>query len=64
LLSVVEPDPESLPELLAELQGQLQEVLGTRDRRRGLLEAVVARCGWPGSATTRHHRAFPPATRR
>ena len=39
--------PELLPqlqldELLAELQGQLQAVLATRDRMRGLLEAVVA----------------------
>jgi two-component system, NarL family, sensor histidine kinase DevS len=39
--------PELLPqlrldELLAELQGRLQAVLGTRDRMRGLLEAVVA----------------------
>ncbi|MGH3202057.1 MAG: GAF domain-containing protein [Streptosporangiaceae bacterium] len=31
-----------LDELLAELQGRLQAVLGTRDRMRGLLEAVVA----------------------
>jgi GAF domain-containing protein len=47
----VEPDaarrPELLPqlrldELLAELQGRLQAVLTTRDRMRGLLEAVVA----------------------
>jgi len=47
----VEPDasgrPELLPqlrldELLAELQGRLQVVLATRDRMRGLLEAVVA----------------------
>jgi GAF domain-containing protein len=47
----VEPDasgrPELLPqlrldELLAELQGRLQAVLATRDRMRGLLEAVVA----------------------
>jgi two-component system, NarL family, sensor histidine kinase DevS len=47
----VEPDasgrPELLPqfrldELLAELQGRLQTVLVTRDRMRGLLEAVVA----------------------
>jgi signal transduction histidine kinase len=47
----VEPDasgrPELLPqlrldELLAELQGRLQAVLVTRDRMRGLLEAVVA----------------------
>src|SRR6266545_23999 len=39
--------PELLPhlqldELLAELQSRLQAVLGTRDRMRGLLEAVVA----------------------
>jgi hypothetical protein len=38
--------PEFLPqlrldELLAELQGRLQAVLATRDRMRGLLEAVV-----------------------
>ena len=47
----MEPDaggrPEFLPqlrldELLAELQGRLQAVLATRDRMRGLLEAVVA----------------------
>jgi len=47
----VEPGPgrrlELLPqlqldELLAELQGRLQVVLATRDRMRGLLEAVVA----------------------
>ena len=47
----MEPDagarPELLPqlrldELLAELQGRLQVVLDTRDRMRGLLEAVVA----------------------
>ena len=47
----MEPDaggrPELLPqlrldELLAELQGRLQAVLATRDRMRGLLEAVVA----------------------
>jgi len=46
----VEPStgrPELLPhlqldELLAELQGRLQAVLATRDRMRGLLEAVVA----------------------
>ena len=31
-----------LDELLAELQGRLQAVLATRDRMRGLLEAVVA----------------------
>jgi signal transduction histidine kinase len=31
-----------LDELLAELQSRLQAVLGTRDRMRGLLEAVVA----------------------
>ncbi len=31
-----------LDELLAELQARLQAVLGTRDRMRGLLEAVVA----------------------
>jgi signal transduction histidine kinase len=31
-----------LDELLAELQGRLQAVLDTRDRMRGLLEAVVA----------------------
>jgi GAF domain-containing protein/two-component sensor histidine kinase len=39
--------PELLPhlqldELLAELQGRLQALLATRDRMRGLLEAVVA----------------------
>jgi len=39
--------PELLPhlqldELLAELQSRLQAVLATRDRMRGLLEAVVA----------------------
>jgi signal transduction histidine kinase len=39
--------PEFLPELkldelLAELQGRLQAVIGTRDRMRGLLQAVVA----------------------
>src|SRR5512140_3010211 len=48
---LVEPGPESRPELLpqlqldellAELQGRLQAVLATRDRMRGLLEAVVA----------------------
>jgi len=47
----VEPGPESRPgllphlqldELLVELQGRLQAVLTTRDRMRGLLEAVVA----------------------
>jgi signal transduction histidine kinase len=47
----VEPDPRSSPELLphlqldellAELQARLQVVLATRDRMRGLLEAVVA----------------------
>jgi signal transduction histidine kinase len=47
----VQPDasgrPQLLPqlrldELLAELQGRLQAVLVTRDRMRGLLEAVVA----------------------
>ena len=42
-----ESRPELLPhlqldELLAELQGRLQTVLATRDRMRGLLEAVVA----------------------
>ncbi len=31
-----------LDELLGELQGRLQAVLDTRDRMRGLLEAVVA----------------------
>ena len=31
-----------LDELLSELQGRLQAVLATRDRMRGLLEAVVA----------------------
>src|SRR6185437_6521600 len=31
-----------LDELLAELQGRLQAVLDTRDRMRGLLEAVIA----------------------
>jgi GAF domain-containing protein len=47
---LVEPDtgrPELLPhlqldELLAELQARLQAVLATRDRMRGLLEAVVS----------------------
>jgi signal transduction histidine kinase len=48
---MVEPGPGSRPELLphlqldellAELQGRLQAVLATRDRMRGLLEAVVA----------------------
>jgi signal transduction histidine kinase len=48
---LVEPStgsrPELLPhlqldELLAELQGRLQVLLATRDRMRGLLEAVVA----------------------
>src|SRR5579864_6656968 len=47
---LVEPGtgrPELLPnlqldELLVELQGRLQAVLATRDRMRGLLEAVVA----------------------
>ena len=39
--------PEVLPqlqldELLAELQARLQAVVATRDRMRGLLEAVVA----------------------
>ena len=47
----MEPDPGSRPELLphlqldellAELQARLQVVLATRDRMRGLLEAVVA----------------------
>jgi signal transduction histidine kinase len=47
----VEPGAESRPELLphlqldellAELQGRLQAVLATRDRMRGLLQAVVA----------------------
>ena len=47
----MEPGPGSRPELLpqlqlddllAELQGRLQVVLATRDRMRGLLEAVVA----------------------
>jgi signal transduction histidine kinase len=47
----VQPGPESQPgllpqlqldELLAELQARLQAVLSTRDRMRGLLEAVVA----------------------
>ena len=47
----MEPGPRSRPELLpqlqldellAELQGRLQAVLATRDRMRGLLEAVVA----------------------
>jgi signal transduction histidine kinase len=45
--SDLEQRPELLPhlqldELLAELQGRLQAVLATRDRMRGLLEAVVA----------------------
>jgi signal transduction histidine kinase len=31
-----------LDELLAELQGRLQAVIGTRDQMRGLLEAVIA----------------------
>src|ERR1700689_5257027 len=31
-----------LDELLSELQGLLQAVLGTRDQMRGLLEAVIA----------------------
>src|SRR6201997_3760103 len=31
-----------LDDLLAELQSRLEAVLGTRDRMRGLLEAVVA----------------------
>jgi GAF domain-containing protein len=31
-----------LDELLAELQGRLQAVLGARDQMRGLLEAVIA----------------------
>src|SRR6201990_3524946 len=46
---IVEPagHPEPLPhlqldELLAELQSRLSAVLATRDRMRGLLEAVVA----------------------
>jgi signal transduction histidine kinase/pimeloyl-ACP methyl ester carboxylesterase len=44
---LVEPGTGLLPqlqldELLAELQGRLQAVLATRDRMRGLLEAVVA----------------------
>ena len=47
----MEPGPGSRPELLpqlqldellAELQGRLQAVLATKDRMRGLLEAVVA----------------------
>jgi signal transduction protein with GAF and PtsI domain len=47
----VGPDPENRPgllpqlqldELLSELQARLQAVLATRDRMRGLLEAVVA----------------------
>ena len=47
----MEPGPGSRPELLpqlrldellAELQGRVQAVLATRDRMRGLLEAVVA----------------------
>jgi signal transduction histidine kinase len=47
----VEPEPGNRPELLphlhldellAELQARLQAVLATRDRMRGLLEAVVA----------------------
>src|SRR3984957_6734705 len=49
--ATVEPDPSGRPELLpqlrldgplAGLQGRLQVVLATRDRMRGLLEAVVA----------------------
>src|SRR5256885_17052955 len=48
---LVEPGPGSRPELLpnlqldellSELQARLQAVLATRDRMRGLLEAVVA----------------------
>jgi hypothetical protein len=35
------PQPQ-LDELPAELQGRLQAVMATRDRMRGLLEAVVA----------------------
>ena len=31
-----------LDELLAELQGRLQEIMATRDRSQGLLEAIVA----------------------
>ena len=43
----VSNSPEFLPqlrldELLSELQGRLQAVLGTRDQMRGLLEAVIA----------------------
>jgi signal transduction histidine kinase len=46
----VEPDADGRPELLqlrldellAELQGRLQAVLATRDRMRGLLEALIA----------------------
>jgi signal transduction histidine kinase len=38
-----EPQPSlELDELLAELQGRLQAVMVTRDRMRGLLEAVIA----------------------
>jgi signal transduction histidine kinase len=45
--SEVSNNPEFLPqlrldELLSELQGRLQAVLGTRDQMRGLLEAVIA----------------------
>src|SRR6476660_2178766 len=47
LMAEPEARPELLPhlqldELLAELQDRLQAVLATRDRMRGLLEAVVA----------------------
>jgi signal transduction histidine kinase len=47
LMAEPAPRPELLPhlqldELLAELQSRLQAVLATRDRMRGLLEAVVA----------------------
>jgi hypothetical protein len=45
--SDVSSGPQFLPqlrldELLAELQGRLQAVIGTRDQMRGLLEAVIA----------------------
>src|SRR5437868_14598702 len=47
LMAEPAPRPELLPNLrldeqLAELQSRLQAVLATRDRMRGLLEAVVA----------------------
>ena len=47
MANMISGRPELLPslqldELLAELQARLQAVLATRDRMRGLLEAVVA----------------------